>query len=175
MVESTVNRVLNSKSASPPLRDADNVRSLIQLRGLRPPVLPPRLRRSGRNFDPRRGAHAPLSHRHCSRFHAAWKKSKQCRRHPHPKNGSAGMVGEALAWSQSYGRDRASARTRAQRRRGPAAAIDQTQSPLERIRAERFIIKKRPDSRRNVSAARAAAIGSGFANTSRYRLLSERD
>nr|CEO96432.1 hypothetical protein pXCCB1459_0003 [Xanthomonas campestris pv. campestris] len=61
MVESTVSRALNSRSASPPLRGADNVRNLIQLRGLRPPVLPPRLRRSGRNFDPpERGASAPL-------------------------------------------------------------------------------------------------------------------
>ncbi|WP_223647156.1 pirin family protein [Xanthomonas campestris] len=61
MVESTVIRAPNSRSASPPLRGADNVRSLIQLRGLRPPVLPPRLRRSGRNFDPpERGACAPL-------------------------------------------------------------------------------------------------------------------
>lgn len=60
-VENTVTRALNSRSASPPLRGGDNVRSLIQLRGLRPPVLPPRLRRSGRNFDPpERGASAPL-------------------------------------------------------------------------------------------------------------------
>ncbi|SON78249.1 hypothetical protein XFF6166_290019 [Xanthomonas citri pv. fuscans] len=40
LVESTVSRALNGKYASSPLRDADSVRSFIQLRGLRPPCPP---------------------------------------------------------------------------------------------------------------------------------------
>ncbi len=141
LVESTVSRTLNSKSASPPLRDADNVRSLIQLRGLRPPVLPPRLRRSGRNFDPpERGACAPLppALRALPRYLDGIEAVPAA---PSPqKRVSRGWLVERLAWSQPCGRDRASAKNRAQRRRGPGAAIDQAQWPLERIRTGHCIV-----------------------------------
>lgn len=55
-----------------------------------------------------------------------------------PKAGQQGMIDRALAWSQPCSRDRASGRTRAQRRQGLGAAIDQAQLPLERIRAGHF-------------------------------------
>lgn len=114
MVESTVSRALNSKSASPPLRGTDSVKSFVQLRGLRPPVLPTRLRRYGRNFDPpERGACAPLPPALPPTPSRSFKQTDgRAGGSLTPKAGQQGMVGEALASQWPCVRDRASATTR---------------------------------------------------------------